>query len=87
MNLEYALEHEAFRESVLAFLEGWPLEGEEANLPLEKRETLFRKRGIEAGLVYRSVPKQYGGSEQPHDAIKDSLERVRLADEACDVLE
>jgi alkylation response protein AidB-like acyl-CoA dehydrogenase len=75
MNLEYALEHETFRESVLTFLEGWPLEGAEADLSLEEREAIFRKRGIAAGLVYRGVPTKYGGSEQAHDAIKDQIIR------------
>ena len=75
MNLEYAQEHETFRESVRIFLEGWPLEGADAGRPLEEREAIFRKRGIEAGLVYRSVPKKYGGSEEPYDAIKDQIIR------------
>jgi len=75
MNLEYALEHETFRDSVRIFLEGWPLEGADADRSLEARETIFRKRAIEAGLVYRSVPTRYGGSEQPYDAIKDQIIR------------
>ena len=73
MDLQYSQEHEAFRESVLAFLKGWPLTGSEADLPLEEKESIFRKRGVEAGFVYRSVPKIYGGSEQPSDAIKDKI--------------
>ena len=73
MDLEYGEEYVAFRESVKAFLEGWPLRGKEAQLPPEEQEALFRKRGIEAGFVYRRVPKKYGGSEQPHDAIKDQI--------------
>ena len=73
MDLEYSQEHEAFRESVRTFLKGWPLQGPEAELPIDEQESLFRKRGIEAGFVYRKVPKQYGGSEQPDDAIKDQI--------------
>jgi alkylation response protein AidB-like acyl-CoA dehydrogenase len=75
MNLEYGEEHETFRETVRGFLEGWPLQGAEAALPRAEQESIFRRRGIEAGLVYRGVPKQYGGSEQPHDAIKDQIIR------------
>jgi alkylation response protein AidB-like acyl-CoA dehydrogenase len=75
MNLEYGEEYEDFRTSVRSFLEGWPLKGAEAGLPLAERESLFRRRGIEAGLVYRAVPKQYGGSGQPHDPIKDQIIR------------
>ena len=73
MNLEYAPEHESFRESVRAFLEGWPLTAADADRSLDEREAIFRKRGIEAGLVYRDVPRKYGGSEQPHDAIKEQI--------------
>ena len=73
MNLEYALEHESFRESVRVFLEGWPLQGADADRSLEEREAIFRKRGVEAGLVYRNVPTKYGGSEQPRDGIKDQI--------------
>ena len=75
MDLEYSEEHEAFRDSVLAFLKGWPLEGDDADRSLEERETIFRERGIEAGLVYRSVPRKYGGSEQSFDGIKDQIIR------------
>ena len=73
MDLEYSAEHEAFREEVRTFLKGWPLTGAEAELPIEEQEQVFRERGIEAGYVYRSVPKIYGGSEQPRDAIKDQI--------------
>ncbi len=73
MDLEYSAEHQRFREEVRQFLKGWPLTGDEARLPQDEQEQLFRKRGIEAGFVYRSVPKQYGGSEQPRDAIKDRI--------------
>jgi len=73
MDLEYSAEHQAFREEVRTFLKGWPLTGDEAKLPQEEQQQLFRKRGIEQGYVYRNVPKQYGGSEQPRDAIKDQI--------------
>ncbi len=73
MDLEYSAEHQAFREQVRTFLEGWPLTGDEAKLPQQEQEQIFRKRGIEQGYVYRNVPKQYGGSEQPRDAIKDQI--------------
>lgn len=73
MDLEYSQEHVAFREAVRTFLKGWPLQGAEAELPPAEQERLFRKRGIEAGFVYRKVPKQYGGSDQPQDAIKDRI--------------
>ena len=75
MDLTYSEEHVQFRATVKEFLKGWPLTGAEAELPQEEQEQIFRKRGIEAGYVYRAVPKQYGGSEQPKDAIKDQIVR------------
>ena len=47
MDLRDGPEYEEFRSEVAAFLEGWPLEGKEAELPLEEQERLFRQRGIE----------------------------------------
>jgi alkylation response protein AidB-like acyl-CoA dehydrogenase len=75
MDLEYSEDHAKFREAVRQFLEGWPLTGDDAAGSIEERETIFRERGIDAGLVYRSVPQKYGGSEQPLDAIKDQIIR------------
>jgi alkylation response protein AidB-like acyl-CoA dehydrogenase len=73
MDLEYGEEYEAFRESVRAFLKGWPLRGDEARLPVDEQESIFRKRGIEAGFVYRGIPTEYGGSGQPVDALEDQI--------------
>ncbi|MFO0687318.1 MAG: acyl-CoA dehydrogenase family protein [Myxococcota bacterium] len=73
MDLTYSAAHEAFRERVKAFLKGWPLQGAESKLPLAEQEAIFRQRGIEQGFVYRHVPKRYGGSEQPRDAIEDQI--------------
>jgi alkylation response protein AidB-like acyl-CoA dehydrogenase len=75
MDLEYSADHARFRESVRDFLEGWPLQGADADRPLEERGAIFRRRGIEAGFVYRGIPEQYGGSGQPDDAIKDKIVR------------
>jgi len=73
MDLTYSEAHEAFRAEIQQFLKGWPLQGEEAKLPKEKQEQLFRTRGIEAGYVYRNIPKEYGGSGQERDVIKDQI--------------
>jgi alkylation response protein AidB-like acyl-CoA dehydrogenase len=73
MDLEYSEEYETFRESVRVFLKGWPLAGEEAELPLEEQQAICRRRGIEAGFVYRGIPIEYGGSGQPSDALKDKI--------------
>ena len=73
MDLQYGPEYEEFRAEVQTFLEGWPLEGSEADLLEEEQERLFRQRGIEAGYVYRQFPREYGGSGQPYDALRENI--------------
>ena len=73
MDLRYGPEYEEFRSEVAAFLKGWPLEGKEAELPLEEQERLFRQRGIEQGYVYRQYPAEYGGGGQPYDALRENI--------------
>ncbi len=73
MDLRDGPEYEEFRSEVAAFLEGWPLEGKEAELPLEEQERLFRQRGIEQGYVYRQYPAEYGGGGQPYDALRENI--------------
>jgi alkylation response protein AidB-like acyl-CoA dehydrogenase len=73
MELSFGAEYESFRAEVRDFLAGWPLTGEEALLPLEEQEQIFRKRGIERGYVYRQYPVEYGGSGQPYDGTKDRI--------------
>jgi len=75
MDLSYGEEYETYRAEVCAFLEGWPLEGDEAKLSEDEQHRLFRARGIEAGFVYRGFPKAYGGAGQEPDAIKDAIVR------------
>jgi alkylation response protein AidB-like acyl-CoA dehydrogenase len=75
MDLEYSEEYKAYRDEVREFLRGWPLAGDDANLPLVEQEALFRRLSIEAGYVYRNVPVQYGGAGQEPDALKDSIVR------------
>ena len=43
--------------------------------PFEKAAAVFRERAIERGYLYRSIPKQYGGSEQPPDVLKGQVIR------------
>ena len=73
MNLKYSEEYVQFRAELRDFLKGWPLSGDEAKLPTDEQEKLFRKRGIERGYVYRESPKIYGGSEQEPDVLKDRI--------------
>ncbi|MFQ5418012.1 MAG: acyl-CoA dehydrogenase family protein [Myxococcota bacterium] len=74
MDLRYTAEYDAFRAEVRAFLEAsWPLKGSEAALPEGERERIFRDRAIEAGYLYRGVPKRYGGSERPTDILESTI--------------
>ena len=73
MDLEYGERYRRYREAVRRFLAGWPLRGEEARLPREQQEALFRRRGIDAGFVYRNIPREYGGAGQPPDPIEDRI--------------
>ena len=71
MQLSYTPEYERFQKEVEAFVaEQWPLSGAEADLPSEEQKRIFRDRAVEAGYLYRSIPRQYGGSEQPMDILK-----------------
>ena len=79
MDLSYGDEYEDFRRGVRDFLQGWPLQGKEAELPMEEQESLFRVRGIEAGYVYRGFPTEYGGAGQAPDALEDAIVREEFA--------
>jgi alkylation response protein AidB-like acyl-CoA dehydrogenase len=65
MDLTYGPEYERFRGEVRAFLaDRWqPCDGS-ADL------AAFRKAAVDAGYLYRSIPRQYGGSEQPPDVLR-----------------
>ena len=79
MNLNYGPEAEAFREEVQAFLkQNWG--------PKEKNKTdlkayikTFRKLATEAGYLYRSIPREFGGSEQKPDIILAQVVREEFA--------
>jgi alkylation response protein AidB-like acyl-CoA dehydrogenase len=80
MDLTLGAEHDALRKEVCAFIEGnWPLSGAEANLPVEEQEALFRERAIEAGFLYRMVPKEYGGAGLPTDPMIETILRREFA--------
>jgi alkylation response protein AidB-like acyl-CoA dehydrogenase len=69
VDLSYDSELEAFRQKVQAFLaENWPMQGDD----VVRR---FRIRAIEAGYLYRHVPKKYGGSEQDANPLKGQIIR------------
>ncbi|GAA0762225.1 alkylation response protein AidB-like acyl-CoA dehydrogenase [Erythromicrobium ramosum] len=79
MDLSYGSEAEAFRQEVRAFLvENWAPAGQRGG---ELKEFIrnFRRSGVVQGYLYRSVPKRYGGSEQPVDVIRAQVIREEFA--------
>jgi alkylation response protein AidB-like acyl-CoA dehydrogenase len=66
MDLEYGHEYDDFRAEVRSFLEAhWPPKGDRG-----AQAQAFRRAAIERGYLARSIPRQYGGSEQPADPIR-----------------
>ncbi len=87
MDLKYSNEHEAFRSQVRAYLEThWTAEDRASTPPpqgqaqlmgavirTDERATAFRLQAIDAGYLYRHVPRGYGGGEQPADPLKETI--------------
>ena len=84
MDLSYNAEYEAFRQTVISFLKAhWPVPESAgdgaAEWPRAKKESWFRSRAIEAGFLYRGVPKEFGGAEQAPDILKATIIRDEFA--------
>lgn len=79
MDLSFGPEIEAYEQSVRAFLaEAWrPANIEREAMPAYVRD--FRLKAIEAGYLYRGVPRVYGGSEQPPDVLRAQVIRDAFA--------
>lgn len=74
MDLRFSEEYEAFRRELRGFLKAsWPLRSDEAALPHDQKERLFRERATEAGYYARAVPHRHGGSEQEPDILKATI--------------
>lgn len=87
MNLEYSQNYQDFRAEVRAFLaDNWS-EADANSAPppdptaaafgavtrTDPRATEFRIAAIERGYLYRHIPRQYGGSEQPPDPLAGAI--------------
>ena len=73
MDLSYGAEYEAFREEVQAFVDAaWP-EASRARAASPEERGEFIRSAVERGYLYRSVPKRYGGSEQPFDPLRAEI--------------
>ena len=74
MDLSHGEEYEEFRAEVQAFLaQNWPPKGPDTELSREEQADRFRDKAVDAGYLARSVPRKYGGSAQPTDAVKASV--------------
>jgi alkylation response protein AidB-like acyl-CoA dehydrogenase len=75
MDLQYGPQDEAFRIQVRAFLaEHWS-PAARGSADAEQAARAFRGQAVEAGYMHRAVPRRYGGSEQPPDAMKATIIR------------
>jgi alkylation response protein AidB-like acyl-CoA dehydrogenase len=72
MDLSYGAAVETFRQEVSDFL-AKHYRPEMRRNPEELRA--FRERAVQAGLLYRTVPREYGGSEQPTDLLRGQVIR------------
>lgn len=79
MDLSYGAEAEDFRGVVRAFLAAEWQPGDRRKIELREFIRQFRRKAVEAGFLYRSVPTRYGGSEQPVDVIKAQVIREEFA--------
>ncbi|QGY80663.1 acyl-CoA dehydrogenase family protein [Sphingorhabdus lacus] len=87
MDLNYGAAAESFRGEVSAFLKDSWQPGERRGPDLTEFVKHFRLAAIERGYLYRSVPRRFGGSEQPVDVIRaqvirEEFVRVRAPMEA-----
>jgi alkylation response protein AidB-like acyl-CoA dehydrogenase len=79
MDLSYGAEAEAFRKEVQGFLAAQWRPSERRGAELREFVRAFRRKAVDAGYLYRSVPKRYGGSEQPVDVIRAQVIREEFA--------
>jgi alkylation response protein AidB-like acyl-CoA dehydrogenase len=75
MDLSYGAEAESFREEVRSFLNAEWSPGERRKDELKAYVADFRISATNKGYLYRAIPKQYGGSQQPVDVIKAQVIR------------
>ena len=72
MDLSYGVSAEAFRQEVIDFLDQHYRPGIRLN---STEVATFRRKAVDAGLLYRTVPRKYGGSEQVPDLLRGQVIR------------
>jgi len=77
MEVGFGSAYDAFREEVRDFISAhWPPADGDVKSPANERA--FVIAAIERGYMHRSIPKAYGGSEQPSDIVKAEIIREEL---------
>lgn len=80
MDLSYGIEAEAYRAGVRTFLEtNWTEPRQRGEMVSPRQVAAFRKAATQAGYLYRSIPKKWGGSEQKPDMIQAQVIREEFA--------
>jgi alkylation response protein AidB-like acyl-CoA dehydrogenase len=79
MDLGYGTEYERFRERVRALLLAhWPPRETEGAKTNPEQIRAFRRAAIDAGYLYRNIPRRYGGSEQEPDILAAQIIREKF---------
>ena len=88
MSGPYGHEYEDLRQRARAFCQSsWPLTGDEAALPHRRQVIVWQQRAIEAGLLHRSFPREYGGGGLPQDLGADMVIKREFAQSDVPYLE
>jgi len=78
MELAFGSEYDAFREEVRTFIkDNWPPADGDVKSPENTRT--FVLAATERGYMHRSIPRIYGGGEQPSDIAKAEIIREELS--------
>jgi len=81
MELGYGSEYDAYREEVRTFLRShWPPPGRKTDQADADEIRDFRRAAIDAGYLYRNIPRRYGGSEQEADILAAQIIREEFGD-------
>lgn len=79
MDLEYGKDAEDYRSAVRAFLSANWQPGDRRGGDLKDYIRDFRRQAVDAGYLYRSVPKRYGGAEQSVDVVRGQVIREEFS--------
>lgn len=78
MELAFGREYDAFRDEVRTFIKAnWP--PADGNVKSPENVRAFVLAATERGYMHRSIPKIYGGGEQPADIAKAEIIREELS--------